>query len=331
MDQEKRTNAASSDLELDRKTMKSLLKRSDRLGLIWLAKWLLLLAVTGYLLHLSMGSYWLIPALIVYGTVLTLPMYAMSHECAHGTAFRSRWLNEAMFWISSLIYIEEPLLRRYAHASHHTYTAIDGLDGQQVFGTASTFTKWLKEFSGAGQYLYESKMLITNALGRFDAEVLRYTPVDELPRLKRNARIFLLIYLGGGLAAWYFAAIWVWWYLLLPRLVGGPIMIQITLIQHAESERNVYDLRQSTRSSKSNAIGEFLYMNMNYHIEHHAHSGVPFHALPELNRQLQDRLPTPDPGMLQVGFELTWVCIKRSLGLNTRAPSIRQGSTMLGS
>ena len=329
MSQEPRTNAASSDLELDRKNMKALLKRSDKPGLIWLAKWVLLMLATGYLLHLSMGSYWLILALIVYGTVLTLPMYAMSHECAHGTAFRSRWLNETMFWISSLIYLEEPLLRRYSHASHHTYTAIDGLDGQQVFGTASTFPKWLKEFSGLGQYLFEIKMLANNAAGRFDDEVLRYTPADELPRLQRNACIFLSIYLGGGLLAWYFAATWVWWYLVLPRFIGGPIMIQITLIQHAESERNVYDLRESTRSSRSNALGEFLYMNMNYHIEHHAHSGVPFHALPELSRELQDRLPSPDPGMLQVGYELIWVCIKRSLGLNTRAPSIRQGPSML--
>lgn len=331
MDQELRTNAASSDLELDRKTMKSLLKRSDKPGLIWLAKWACLMAVTGYLLHLAMGTNWLIPALIVYGTVLTLPMYAMSHECAHGTAFRSRWLNETLFWISSLVYLEEPLLRRYSHASHHTYTAIDGLDGQQVFGTASTFPRWLKEFSGLGQYLFEIKMLVTNALGRYDPEVLRYTPADELPRLQRNAWIFLTIYIGGGLLAWYFAATWVWWYLVLPRLIGGPIMIQITLIQHAESERNVYDLRESTRSSRSNALGEFLYMNMNYHIEHHAHSGVPFHALPALSRELQDRLPAPDPGMIQVGLELIWVCIKRSLRLNTRAPSIRQSPSMLES
>ena len=329
MDQALRTNASSSGLDLDRKVIKALSRRSDRPGLIWLARWLALMAITGYLVHLSIGTWWLVPTMIIYGTVLTLPMYAMSHECAHGTAFRSRWLNETMFWISSLIYIEEPLLRRYAHASHHTYTAIDGLDGQQVFGTASTFPKWLKEFSGVGQYLYESNMLLRNAFGRFDAEVLRYTPADELPRLSRNARIFLLIYIGGGLAAWYFAATWVWWYLVLPRLVGGPIMIQVTLIQHAEAERNMHDLRETTRSSVSSPLGEFLYMNMNYHIEHHAFSGVPFHALPALNRELQDRLPPPDPGIVQTGLELVWVCLKRSLGRNTRAPSIRQAESMI--
>lgn len=329
MDQELRTNAESSGLELDRKALKSLSRRSDRPGLIWLAKWLVLMAITGYLLHLSMDSYWLVPTLLVYSLVLVLPMYCMSHECAHGTAFRSRWLNETLFWISSLVYIEEPLYRRYAHASHHTYTSIVGKDGQIGLGLAFTLPAWLWQISGLGQYVYEAKVLLRNACGWFDAETQRFTPESELPRLRRNAQIFLLIYVGGGIAAWYFAAVWVWWYLVLPRLVGAPLMIQVTLTQHAESELNVYDLRETTRSLRTNKLGEFLYMNMNYHIEHHAHSGVPFFALPELNQHLRDRLPTPDPGMVRTGLEMFWAVSKRSLGLNSRAATIRQGLSIL--
>ena len=329
MDQELRTNAQSSGLELDRKILKTLSRRSDRPGLIWLAKWLALMAVSGYLLHLSMGSYWLIPALLGYSLVLVLPMYSMSHECAHGTAFRSRWLNETLFWISSLIYIEEPAYRRYAHASHHTYTSIRGKDGQIGLGIAFSLGAWLWQVSGLAQYLYEIRVLLRNASGRFDDAVRRFTPASELPRLRRNARWFIAIYLGGGIAAWYFTATWVWWYLVLPRLVGGPLMIQVTLTQHAESELDVYDLRETTRSVRTNKLGEFLYMNMNYHIEHHAHSGVPFHALPELNRHLRERLPPPDPGLLRTGLEMMWVVSKRSLGFDSRAPSIRQGASMV--
>jgi fatty acid desaturase len=116
------TNAASSGITLDRKNIKALCRRSDQPGLKFLVKWVASLLVTGYLVHLSKGSPWLWPALIVYGTVISRPWYAMSHESAHGTAFRTRWLNELAFWITSLIYIEEPLHRRYSHTNHHTYT-----------------------------------------------------------------------------------------------------------------------------------------------------------------------------------------------------------------
>ena len=49
------TNAASSGVKLDRKTIKALGKRSDVPGLIWLAQWAVLLGITGYLFFLSLG------------------------------------------------------------------------------------------------------------------------------------------------------------------------------------------------------------------------------------------------------------------------------------
>ena len=109
------TNANSSGIVLDRKTLKALGKRRDLPGLIWLAQWVAALAATGYLVSLSLGSWWIVPAMVAYGTVLVVPAYSVSHETAHGTAFRTRWLNELVLWISSLIYFEEPYHRRYAH------------------------------------------------------------------------------------------------------------------------------------------------------------------------------------------------------------------------
>jgi fatty acid desaturase len=74
-----------------------------------------MLAATGTLLWLSLGTLWAIPATLAYGAVLTVPAYSLSHECAHGTAFRSRWLNETCLWLGSLIYYEEPYHRRWSH------------------------------------------------------------------------------------------------------------------------------------------------------------------------------------------------------------------------
>ncbi|MCY4496491.1 MAG: fatty acid desaturase [Rhodospirillaceae bacterium] len=73
-----------------------------------------------------------------------------SHETAHGTAFRNHWLNETVLWTGSLIYMEEPLHRRYTHTNHHTFTWHVGKDSQMPFNTPMTLGGWLAEVSGFG-------------------------------------------------------------------------------------------------------------------------------------------------------------------------------------
>ena len=104
MTQDRATTPESSGVSLDRKVLKQLSRRSDRPGLIHLGLWLVLLAGSGVLLTLSLGTWAVVPAMVLYGALLTVPTYSLSHECAHGTAFRTRWLNETVFWITSLIY-----------------------------------------------------------------------------------------------------------------------------------------------------------------------------------------------------------------------------------
>ena len=77
------TNAASSGVKLDKKTLKSIAARSDWPGLVFLAKWAVFLAITGTLVLLSLGTWWLmVPALVLHGVVLTVPAYSASHETA---------------------------------------------------------------------------------------------------------------------------------------------------------------------------------------------------------------------------------------------------------
>ncbi|MGI9465100.1 MAG: fatty acid desaturase, partial [Aestuariivirgaceae bacterium] len=245
------TNAASSGVKLDRKVIKQLGKRSDRPGLVWLAQWLAMLAATGYLLHLSLGTWWVIPTMTVYGAVLTVPAYSLSHETSHGTAFRTRWLNELVLYLSSLIYLEEPYHRRYAHTSHHTYTYHVGKDGQIPFALPMSFGDWLRDISNASYYGYYARLFIKHAFGRFSPMTRQYTPEGELPKLKWGARFCLAVY--GGLALLIAAGHW--WpvtFILVPRLVGGPIMLLFTLLQHVELEEDQASILRSTRSFKTN-------------------------------------------------------------------------------
>ena len=56
---------------------------------------------------------------------------------------------------------------------------------------------------------------------------------------------------------------------------------------------------------------------------------VPFFALPALHMELKDQLPTPDPGFWRTNLEVLSVVIRRSLGRNTKAWTIRQAPHMV--
>ena len=79
------------------------------------------LVLSGALVTTTLGTYGCGPRCL-FGRIFDCARYSFSHECAHGTAFRTRWINEAVLWFTSLIYMEA-LHRRYTHTNHHTHMA----------------------------------------------------------------------------------------------------------------------------------------------------------------------------------------------------------------
>ena len=324
------TNAASSGVCLDRKVLKRIAARSDRPGLVYLAKWMLSLALTGALVWASLGTLWVWPAMFVHGVFLAVPSYALSHETAHGTAFRSLRLNETVLWVTSLLYMEEPLHRRYTHTNHHTHTWHVGKDSQMPFDTPMGFGGWLTEITGFGLLRFHVQVFLHLATKRYTDTMRTAAPEGEFPAMTRNARVMLAIY--ALIAAAPFAGIW-WpiWLLVVPRVLGAPVMLLFTLVQHVELQENSPSILDSTRSFRGSWLASFLYMNMNNHVEHHLYPQVPFHALPDLARAVEAQVPAPDPGFLRTNWEVFAVTLRRSLGLSTKAPSIRQAPHMITS
>lgn len=322
------TNAASSGVKLDKKTLKAIAARTDRPGLIWLGQWAVSLALTGTLVILSLGTFWMWPAMLLHGVFLTVPAYAASHETAHGTAFRTRWLNETVLWVTSLLYMEEPLHRRFTHTNHHTHTWHVGKDSQMPFDTPMGFAGWVAEATGFALLRFHLCVFGTLAIGRYTDTMRMVAPEHELPKMSRNARIMIAVYVAVLLAP-FFGIWWPVWLFVVPRILGAPIMLLFTLIQHVELQENSPSILESTRSFKTTWLGCFLYMNMNNHVEHHLYPQVPFHALPQLAEAIEDQLPDPDPGFFRTNFEVLMVVARRSMGLPTKARSIRQAPHMI--
>ena len=84
----------------------------------------------------------------------------------------------------------------------------------------------------------------------------------------------------------------------LPRLYGAWHMVLCGLLQHGGLADNVTDHRLNTRTVLMNPVSRFIYLNMNYHVEHHMFPMVPYHALPRLHAAIKDDLPPPNRGFI---------------------------------
>lgn len=64
----------------------------------------------------------------IYCTLYTSSADSRWHECGHGTAFKTRWMNDVLYEAASFMVFREPLVWRFSHARHHTDTDIVGRD-----------------------------------------------------------------------------------------------------------------------------------------------------------------------------------------------------------
>lgn len=279
------------------------MKRSDWHGLAYFFAWVALSIASGIGVYLSQGTALLWPAMLLHGVVLGFS-YAASHECAHGTAFRTRWLNEVIFWITSLVFMEEPTYRRYSHASHHTYTWFDKKDAQKPYRNPVTLWTYLRESSGLAMPFHALATMSRLALGKLNAQERAFTPASEHRKLVLGARGMLLFYLGLVIWAivWQTAAPFI--YFFIPRIIGGWVVNLYINTQHMCMADNVEDHRYNTRSIECSGLERLLYWNMNHHIEHHLYPMVPFHSLGELRRAIEHELPAMAGGVFAANREI---------------------------
>ena len=288
---------------IPRKELKAFTRRSDRPGLLHFGLWLVLLAASGYLAWLALGTLWAIPAFFVYGTIFA-SSDARWHECAHGTAFKSRWLNEGFHVLATLMTFYEPTVKRWSHARHHTHTNMTGIDPEiQVPRPARIWTVlvdvfWLRSFYS------NFRLIVLHALGIMSEAALSYVPESQYPRMIAWSRVYLAVYIGVVVLA---VALESWLPLLyfgLPRLYGGWLHAMLATTQHPGLAQNVWDHRLNSRTIYPNPVFAFLYVNMQYHLEHHMYPMVPFFSLGKIHERLKDQLPPPYPSVLAAYREI---------------------------
>ena len=201
---------------IDKKARKVLTRRNDRIGLMHLGGHFAAIGVGGYAVYLTYGTIFMLPAMWLHGIVLAC-LFAPMHECSHGTAFRTRWLNEASYWLVSLVYISQPTWYRYRHAVHHTYTQIQGKDPAMVLPSPTTWQHYFEQLLGWRFWTTFPVVITKHAMGRMRPQDSWYVPKNDLPRIYNEARIMLAVYGVVAGAAIYFGSIapLVYWLILL--------------------------------------------------------------------------------------------------------------------
>ena len=280
---------------IPRKQLKELMQRRDGPAIRDTLILYSAIIAAGVLAYLSWGTWWAVPAFAVYGVLYAAPGDSRWHECGHGTAFKTQWLNDVVYQIGSFMVMREPTPWRWSHARHHTDTIIIGRDPEiAVMRPPDFLSLALNAFHVKNAY-YEMRKVILHSFGRMTEAEKGYIPASEFPRVFRTARIWMVIYLSVIAACFATRSILPAMFVGLPSLYGAWMHLFFGLTQHAGLAEDTLDHRLNSRTVYMNPIFRFLYWNMNYHVEHHMFPMVPYHALPALHEAMKADTPAPYP------------------------------------
>jgi len=284
--------------------MRTLLERRDGPAIRDTIIWFSLLVGFGIAGFMLWGTWWAIIPFVCYGVIYGSTSDSRWHESSHGTAFRTDWMNNALYEIASFMVMRESTKWRWSHTRHHSDTIIVGRDPEIAVPRPPDLKALIMGFFSLNVIPKYFREVFLHAMGRLTEAEMTFIPESECPQLYFKARIYLLIYASAIAAAVCTTSILPLMYVGLPNIYGAWLMPVYGFTQHAGLAENVLDHRLNCRTVYMNLINRYLYWNMNYHVEHHMFPLVPYHALPKLHELVKADMPTPYRGLVESWREI---------------------------
>lgn len=291
---------------LTREELTRLMERADGPALARIAWHLGVLIATGGLILALRGTAWVIPLVAVHGYALAF-LFCPFHECAHRTAFRTRWLNVAVGRLTGVLTFRPYDNYRVYHWEHHRFTQDPERDPELQFPKPASPAGYVLTLTGLPYLRRRLADMLVLATGRAERP---WMPVSEHRRLIAEARAQLAIYAAAAavsVALGSPALLLVW---LLPFLVGQAFLQPYLLAEHTGCG-HTRDSFANTRTTLASALVRLFAWNMPYHAEHHAYPAVPFHALPRLHARVHDRLANVEHGYLRASAKVNRYLFRR--------------------
>ena len=224
--------------------------------------------------------------------VLIVFLFTAMHECIHGTAFKSSFLNTAVSVLCSFAIIIPPSWFRYFHFAHHRHTHDPSRDPELQTPKPTKLVDYVKHVSGLPLWLANIRALVTNAMGR-NADA--FVPPKGKVRVAFEARAMLAIYILIAFASVLWGSSLLLWTWIVPAILGQPFLRLFLLAEHTACP-HVENMFENTRTTFTTKLVRLIAWNMPYHAEHHALPTVPFHKLPVLHEAVRDHLKTTADG-----------------------------------
>ena len=324
-----------------REQMRELLVRRDGPAIRDTLIWFGLLLVSGGLGVALWPSAWVILPFIVYGVIYASSSDSRWHESGHGTAFKTDWMNNALYEIASFMVMRESTIWRWSHTRHHSDTIIVGRDPEIAVPRPPKPIKLITNCFNLSVIPNYFRTLLLHCTGKMTPEEKTFVPEAEYERVFFKARIYVIIYasiIGLCLVTGSLLPLML---IGLPNLYGAWMMPMWGYTQHAGLAENVLDHRLNCRTVYMNWLNRYLYWNMNYHLEHHMFPLVPYHALPKLHEIIKSDCPPPYNGLVEAYREIIPTvlrqrkdpayCVKRVLPKPAAKAAVQTTKTIVSS
>jgi len=307
---------------VDKKQLKELSKRKNLPSLIHFSIYFGSLFISGYLAYVTWGTWLSFVFFFIYGTIYTFSV-SNWHETVHKTAFKTRWINEFFYHVTSFMADFEGFRWRWSHTFHHSNTlqTKDNYDHEIQISRPTDLIAFFLNFIPFSDLLFPHRLIkfevLKHSVGFFSPVIEISAPLKEKKKILWNSRFYVFIWLGIIFFSIYFETILPILYLLLPNYYGKPIWFLVNVTQHLGAALDKKDHRECTHSLNINPVFSFLYWHMEYHLEHHMFPMVPSYNLKKLHNLIKDQLPKPFPSLFSFYRQILPIVIKQA-----RDPSI---------
>jgi fatty acid desaturase len=234
-----------------------------------------------------------------------LALAILMHDAAHRSLFKRRVMNDVLGdWLCARPMLGDLVLYRRHHLQHHAHTN-SGLDPDislvLPFPTtrASIARKLARDVLGVTG--------VKRAFGQLlmSLEVIEYTVANESKRRPRSGRRAMDYVRAGVKNTWGFVAtnlviagvlaasghLWVFSAWIVSNLTTYSLFLRIrSLAEHACTARSS-DPLSNTRTTRAGLLARLTVapLRVNYHLEHHLITAVPYFRLPAVHRLLRER------------------------------------------
>lgn len=277
-----------------REELKALHRRTNWQGLVHIGLQLALLGGSGFLIWLSYGTWWLLPAMVFHGVQIVF-LFGAHHECVHQSPFRSTWICKALNWPLGLVLFYPPRYLWHFHMYHHQHTQDPDKDPEIAVPLPTTRAGYLWFVLGVPYWRRRLETSLRHAITGKAPQP--FIPDREKPKIVLEARICWGIYIAAAVGTAFIDPLILPLYWLGPAVLGQPALRLYQIMEHGGTAFGDHPFRNA-RTVRSNPVMRWYHWNMPYHAEHHLFPNVPFHALPRVHAYVKDRLEVEEAGYL---------------------------------